>query len=225
MHVDLKLRVARDFDCQLTELYGLTEGIITTLDPEDVVSKTASVGKPIPGTDLRIVDEEGRECPTGESGEICGWSRFVMSGYHNRPEATAEALWDDEQGRPWLRTGDIGRLDEDGYLYIVDRKKDMILSGGQNIYPADIEAVLKTHAAVFDCAVIGIPHEKWGETPLGLVVRRPGHDEVDAQALRVWANGQLGKQQRLARVEFRDDLPRNPNGKLLKRELRKPYWQ
>jgi len=224
MHVDLKLRVARDFDCQLTELYGLTEGIITTLDPEDVVSKTASVGKPIPGTDLRIVAEDGRECPTGEAGEICGWSRFVMSGYHQRPEATAEALWHDERGRPWLRTGDIGRLDEDGYLYIVDRKKDMILSGGQNIYPADIEAVLKTHAAVFDCAVIGIPHEKWGETPLGLVVRRPGHDDVDAEALRGWANERLGRQQRLARVEFRDDLPRNPNGKLLKRELRKAYW-
>jgi len=224
MHVDLKLKVARDFDCELTELYGLTEGIITTLDPEDVTSKTASVGKPIPGTDLRIIDEQGRECATGEAGEICGWSRFVMSGYHNRPDATAETLWHDERGRPWLRTGDVGRLDEDGYLYIVDRKKDMILSGGQNVFPADIEAVLKTHSAVFDCAVIGIPHDKWGETPLGLVVRRPGHDDVDAESLRAWANERLGRQQRLARVEFRGDLPRNPNGKLLKRELRRPYW-
>jgi acyl-CoA synthetase (AMP-forming)/AMP-acid ligase II len=224
MHVDLKRRVARDFDCELTELYGLTEGIITTLDPEDVETRTASVGKPIPGTDLKIIDEDGRECPVGESGEICGWSRFVMSGYHNRPDETAAALWHDERGRPWLRTGDIGRLDEDGYLYIVDRKKDMILSGGQNIYPADIEAVLKSHAAVFDCAVIGIPHEKWGETPLGLVMLRPGHEETDPESLRSWANERLGRQQRLARIEFRDDLPRNPNGKLLKRELRKPYW-
>ena len=224
MHVDLKRRVAHDFDCELTELYGLTEGIITTLDPEDVETKTASVGKPIPGTDLKIVGEDGLECPVGESGEICGWSRFVMSGYHNRADATAEALWHDAQGRPWLRTGDIGRLDEDGYLYIVDRKKDMILSGGQNIFPADIEAVLKTHAAVFDCAVIGIPHEKWGETPLGLVMLRAGHISTDAESLRAWANERLGKQQRLSRIEFRDDLPRNPNGKLLKRELRKPYW-
>jgi acyl-CoA synthetase (AMP-forming)/AMP-acid ligase II len=225
MHVDLKRRVAREFGCELTELYGLTEGIITTLDPEDVETKTASVGKPVPGTDLRIIDDDGRELPVGESGEIVGWSRFVMSGYHNRPDATAEALWRDPEGRPWLRTGDIGRLDEDGYLYIVDRKKDMILSGGQNIFPADIEAVLKQHPAVFDCGVIGIPHEKWGETPLGLVVRRPGYDDLEPEALRAWANERLGKQQRLSRIEFRAELPRNPNGKLLKRELRKEYGQ
>ena len=224
MHVDLKLRVAREFGCELIELYGLTEGIITTLDPEDLEVKTASVGKPIPGTDLRIIDEAGCELPTGASGEIVGWSRFVMSGYHNRPEATAEALWQDERGRPWLRTGDIGRLDEDGFLYIVDRKKDMILSGGQNIYPTDIESVLKTHPAVFDCGVIGIPHDKWGETPLALVLLRPGHEGTDAEGLRVWTNERLGKQQRLSRVEIRAELPRNPNGKLLKRELRKPYW-
>ena len=224
MHADLKRRVARDFDCQLTELYGLTEGIITTLDPEDVETRTASVGKPVPGTDLRIIDEDGRELPVGEAGEICGWSRFVMSGYHNRPDATDEALWRDPQGRPWLRTGDIGRLDADGYLYIVDRKKDMILSGGQNIYPADIEAVLKAHPAVFDCAVIGIPHDQWGETPLGLVVRRPGHEGLEPGALCAWANERVGRQQRLVRVEFRDELPRNPTGKLLKRELRKAYW-
>jgi acyl-CoA synthetase (AMP-forming)/AMP-acid ligase II len=224
MHVDLKRRVPQAFGCQLIELYGLTEGIITTLDPEDLAAKPASVGKPVPGTDLRVIDEEGRELPAGQAGEIVGWSRFVMSGYHNRPDATAEALWHDERGRPWLRTGDIGQLDEDGYLSIVDRKKDMILSGGQNVFPADIEAVLKTHPAVFDCAVIGIPHAKWGETPLGLVMLRAGHEGTEAELLRAWANERLGRQQRLAAVEFRDDLPRNPNGKLLKRELRKPYW-
>jgi acyl-CoA synthetase (AMP-forming)/AMP-acid ligase II len=224
MHVDLKRRVATEFDCGLIELYGLTEGIITTLDPEDVLAKTASVGKPVPGTDLRIIDEEGRELPAGETGEIVGWSRFVMNGYHNRDDATAETLWHDPEGRPWLRTGDLGRLDEDGYLYIVDRKKDMILSGGQNIFPADIEAVLKEHPAVFDCGVIGIPHDKWGETPLGLVVLRPGHEALEAEALRAWTNERVGKQQRLSRVEFRGELPRNPNGKLLKRELRKDYW-
>jgi acyl-CoA synthetase (AMP-forming)/AMP-acid ligase II len=219
----MKQRVAREFGCELIELYGLTEGIITTLDPEDLAAHADSVGKPVPGTDLRIIDDDGRELPAGEAGEIVGWSRFVMSGYHNRPEATAEAVWRDAAGRPWLRTGDIGRLDADGYLYLVDRKKDMILSGGQNIYPADIEAVLKTHEAVFDCAVIGIPHEKWGETPLGLVVRRAGNEALAAEALREWANARLGRQQRLSRVEFVADLPRNPNGKLLKRELRKQY--
>jgi len=219
----MKLRVAREFGCELIELYGLTEGIITTLDPEDLEAHAASVGKPVPGTDLRIIDDDGRELPAGEAGEIVGWSRFVMSGYHKRPEATAEALWHDSAGRPWLRTGDIGRLDEDGYLYLVDRKKDMILSGGQNIYPADIEAVLKTHEAVFDCAVIGVPHEKWGETPLGLVMRRAGHEALATESLREWANARLGRQQRLSRVEFVADLPRNPNGKLLKRELRRMY--
>jgi acyl-CoA synthetase (AMP-forming)/AMP-acid ligase II len=217
----MKLRLAREFGCALIELYGLTEGIITTLDPEDLEAHPASVGRPVPGTDLKIIDDDGRELPVGEAGEIVGWSRFVMSGYHNRPEATAEASWRDAAGRPWLRTGDIGRLDADGFLYLLDRKKDMILSGGQNIYPADIEAVLKTHEAVFDCAVIGIPHEKWGETPLGLVVRRDGHEAIAAESLREWANAQLGKQQRLSRVEFVADLPRNPNGKLLKRELRR----
>ncbi len=219
----MKGRVAREFGCDLIELYGLTEGIITTLDPEDLETRAASVGKPVPGTDLCIIDDGGRVLPAGEAGEIVGWSRFVMNGYHNRPQATAEAFWLDEAGRPWLRTGDIGRLDDEGYLYLVDRKKDMILSGGQNIYPADIEAVLKTHEAVFDCAVIGIPHEKWGETPLGLVMRRAGHEALDESALRDWANARLGKQQRLARIQFVPDLPRNPNGKLLKRELRKTY--
>jgi acyl-CoA synthetase (AMP-forming)/AMP-acid ligase II len=220
---DMKRRVARDFGCGLVELYGLTEGIITTLAPEELEAHPASVGKPLPGTDLRIVDDEGRELPPGEAGEIVGWSRFVMDGYHNRPDATAEATWTDTLGRPWLRTGDIGRVDADGFLYLVDRKKDMILSGGQNIYPADIEAVLKSHESVFDCAVIGVPHPKWGETPLGLVVRRKGHESVGARSLCEWANARLGRQQRLSRLEFVADLPRNPNGKLLKRELRQRY--
>ncbi|MGE0466507.1 MAG: class I adenylate-forming enzyme family protein [Steroidobacteraceae bacterium] len=223
IHPALKKRVAREFGCGLIELYGLTEGIITTLDPEQVESHADSVGKPVPGTDLAIIDDEGRELPPGEVGEIVGWSRFVMSGYHNRPDATAETLWRAPEGRPWLRTGDLGRVDQDGFLYIVDRKKDMILSGGQNIYPADIEAVLKEHAAVFDCGVIGIPHEKWGETPLGLVVLRSNHADADAEAMRGWANERLGRQQRLARIEFVSELPRNPNGKLLKRELRRIY--
>ena len=223
IHPALKMRIAREFGCGLIELYGLTEGIITTLDPEEVEKHAASVGKPVPGTDLAIIDDEGRRLPPGEVGEIVGWSRFVMSGYHNRPDATAETLWQDPQGRQWLRTGDLGRVDGDGFLYIVDRKKDMILSGGQNIYPADIEAVLKEHPAVFDCGVIGIPHEKWGETPLGLVVLRSGHADTDAEAMRGWANERLGKQQRLARIEFVAELPRNPNGKLLKRELRKRF--
>jgi acyl-CoA synthetase (AMP-forming)/AMP-acid ligase II len=119
---------------------------------------------------LKLIAGDDREAGPGELGEIVGLGRLVMEGYHNRPDATAEATWTDPQGKRWLRTGDIGRLDEEGFLYIVDRKKDMILSGGQNVYPADIEAVMREHPAVADVAVVGVPSERWGETPLALVV-------------------------------------------------------
>ncbi|MFO0336735.1 MAG: class I adenylate-forming enzyme family protein [Pseudomonadota bacterium] len=219
----LKQQLIEAFRCEIVELYGLTEGVITTLDPEDVDGRLASVGKPIPGTDLLILGEDGRPVPQGEPGEIVGLSRFVMHGYLNREDATREATWTDPQGRTWLRTGDVGRLDEEGFLYVVDRRKDMILSGGQNVYPADLEAVLCRHPDVLDVAVIGVPHPQGGETPLALVVRREGAS-VGAEALRAWANERLGRQQRLGGLEFRDALPRNANGKVLKRELRTPYW-
>jgi len=218
---DVKAALFNRFACGVIELYGLTEGVITTLDPEDAKDRMASVGRPIQGTDIRLIDENGTEVPTGTAGEIVGLTRFTMPGYWNRPDATAEATWTDTRGRAWLRTGDIGRLDEAGFLYIVDRKKDMILSGGQNIYPADIEAVLREHEAVGDCAVVGVPHSEWGETPLAVVV--PHAEGGDADALKAWLNARLGKQQRVSAVVFRADLPRNPNGKVLKRELRKLY--
>jgi acyl-CoA synthetase (AMP-forming)/AMP-acid ligase II len=142
-----------------------------------------------------------------------------MEGYHNRPEATREATWIDEQGRRWLRTGDIGRIDEEGFLYIVDRKKDMILSGGQNIYPADIEIVMLGHPDVAEIAVVAVPSEKWGETPLAVVVPRDG-TSPDPAELMAWTNERVGRQQRIGGVVLRDSLPRNPNGKILKRELR-----
>lgn len=205
------------------ELFGLTEGIITTLEPEEAEGRMASVGKPLIGTDIKIVGDDDTEAPQGQSGEIVGIGRICMPGYLNRPDATAEASWTDPaDGRVWMRTGDIGMLDEDGYLFIVDRKKDMILSGGQNIYPQDIEAVLVTHPSINDVAVIGVPSERWGETPLAVVVLEPGADEDEA-AITAWANSKLGKQQRIAGTVFREDLPRNPNGKILKRELREIY--
>jgi acyl-CoA synthetase (AMP-forming)/AMP-acid ligase II len=218
----LKQQVRNALRCDLIELYGLTEGLITTLAPGDFDRKLASVGKPLPGAELLLIDEAGRAVPPGQAGEIVGISRFLMSGYLNRPEATAEATWTDPTGRRWLRTGDIGRVDEEGFLYIVDRKKDMILSGGQNIYPADIEAVLREHPDVIDVAVIGIPSAKWGETPLAVVVPRA---PCDAQALVSWTNERVGRQQRIAGVVLRDSLPRNPNGKILKRDLRDEYQQ
>jgi acyl-CoA synthetase (AMP-forming)/AMP-acid ligase II len=218
----LKAQIGPRLGCELVELYGLTEGLITTLAPEDLPRKLTSVGKPLPGTDIRILGADDKDVPPGESGEIVGYGRIVMAGYHNRPEASEEATWVDERGRRWLRTGDIGRVDDEGFLYIVDRKKDMILSGGQNVYPADIESMIATHPAVAEVAVIGVPSERWGETPLAVVVPVAGV-EVDADELMAWTNDRVGRQQRISGVVWRDSLPRNPNGKILKRELRAEY--
>jgi acyl-CoA synthetase (AMP-forming)/AMP-acid ligase II len=216
----VKRRFAREFDCQLIELYGLTEGLVTILAPEDFDDKLESVGKPVLGADIRILGEDDRELAAGETGEIVGYGRLVMAGYHGRDAANREATWSDAHGRRWLRTGDLGRLDADGFLYIVDRKKDMILSGGQNIYPADIENVMREHPAVAEVAVVGVPSARWGETPVAVVVGRAG-ELPDAAALREWTNGRVGRQQRIAAVVLRGALPRNPNGKVLKRELRR----
>jgi acyl-CoA synthetase (AMP-forming)/AMP-acid ligase II len=142
-----------------------------------------------------------------------------MSGYHGNDAASSEATWTDPKGRRWLRTGDLGRLDTDGFLYIVDRKKDMILSGGQNIYPADIEAVMRTHPGVAEVAVIGVRSLQWGETPVAVVVPMP-NVQLAEQALIEWTNTRVGKQQRIRAVICRSSLPRNANGKVLKRELR-----
>jgi acyl-CoA synthetase (AMP-forming)/AMP-acid ligase II len=218
-------RATRDtLGCELIELYGLTEGIIATLAPEDFDRKLESVGKPIPGQQLKLVRDDDCEAGPGELGEICGHGRLVMEGYHNRADATAEATWIAPDGRRWLRTGDIGRLDEEGFLYVVDRKKDMILSGSQNVYPADIEAVMLQHPAVREVAVVGIPSRRWGETPLAVVV---GADDTvgatDSHELVEWTNARVGRQQRIAGVVHVRELPRNPNGKILKRELRTQY--
>jgi acyl-CoA synthetase (AMP-forming)/AMP-acid ligase II len=222
LHEQLKRDIFAAFPCGIIELYGLTEGIITTLDPEDAEGRWASVGKPLVGTDIRLVDDSGAEVQAGESGEIVSRGRITMPGYWQRDDANAEAALVDEAGVQWLRSGDIGKLDPEGFLYIVDRKKDMILSGGQNIYPQDIEAVLVRHDGVNDVAVIGAASKRWGETPVALVVPEQAAG-FDADAVLSWANGQLGRQQRLADVLVVEELPRNPNGKILKRELRSQF--
>jgi len=222
LHADLKQTLFDRFGPLVIELFGLTEGVITTLDPEEACGRMASVGKPLIGTDIKIIDDNGNEVPAGQSGEIVAVGRILMPGYLNKPKATAEATWVDTAGTSWLRTGDIGQLDEAGYLYIVDRKKDMILSGGQNIYPQDIEAVLITHADINEVAVIGAKSKTWGETPLAVIVPETGTN-IDMQAVMAWANNRLGKQQRIAGTVLTDALPRNANGKILKRDLRTKF--
>ena len=225
LSLKIKQRALRDFGCAFIELYGLTEGVITTLDPEEAVGREMSVGKPLPGTDILLIDESDRPVKPGESGEIVARGHITMTGYYRRPEANAESTWIDPTGAPWLRTGDIGRFDEHGYLFIVDRKKDMIISGGQNVYPADIESVAAAHPSVAEIAVIGIKSAKWGETPYAIVVPRGGKAASESLAieLREWINARVGRQQRVAGVALVDALPRNPNGKVLKRELRKTH--
>jgi long-chain acyl-CoA synthetase len=211
---------AREFDCELIELYGLTEGLITILEPEDLERKVLSVGKPVFGSDIRIIGDDDREMAIGATGEIVGRGRLVMAGYHASDEVNRDTTWIDSAGAQWLRTGDLGRIDEEGFLYIVDRKKDMIISGGQNIYPVDLENVVRGHPAVAEVAVIGVASERWGETPVAVIVPRLGEHPLVENVLQ-WTNGQVGRQQRLSGVVVRESLPRNANGKVLKRELRR----
>jgi len=204
----------------LVELYGLTEGGGTCiLAAHEHPDKLHTVGRPAPGHDIRLIDEAGREVARGEAGEVVGRSPVMMSGYHRRPAMTAEAEWFDAQGKRFLRSGDIGRFDRDGFLTLLDRRKDMIISGGFNLYPSDLEAVLREHPGVAEVAVVGVPSARWGETPVAFVVLVTGSAATPAQLL-AWANGRLGKIQRLAAVELIDHLPRSAIGKVMKRELR-----
>jgi long-chain acyl-CoA synthetase len=204
----------------LVEFYGMTEGGASfALFAHEHPDKLHTVGRIAPGGELRLLDDDDRDVPAGEQGEIVTRSPSMMIGYHNRPSETAACRWTAPDGSVWQRTGDIGRLDADGFLSIVDRKKDMIISGGFNIYPSDIEAVLAGHDAVVEASVVGVPSETWGETPVAFAVA-PGQD---AAALKDWLNSRLGKMQRVADVRLVDELPRGPIGKVLKRQLRDDY--
>ncbi|WP_396022709.1 class I adenylate-forming enzyme family protein [Cupriavidus laharis] len=216
----LKAEVLRRWPGKLTELYGMTEGGGgCMLAADEFPDKLHTVGRPAPGADVRIIDEDGKELPPGSTGEVVGRSAAMMNGYHNLPAKSAEIEWHDAEGNRFIRTGDIGRFDEDGFLVLMDRKKDVIISGGFNIYPSDIEAVVRTHEAVSDVSVVGVPSERWGETPVGFVALRDGHGAT-AQTVLDWANERLGKTQRLSALHVVDSLPRSAIGKVLKRELR-----
>ena len=219
----LKADVVKRWPGGLVEFYGMTEGGGTCiLAAHEHPTKLHTVGQPALGHDIRLIDDEGRELPAGAPyaiGEVVGHSAGMMSGYHRQPAKTREAEWFDAQGKRFIRTGDVGRFDDEGFLTLMDRKKDMVISGGFNIYPSDLEAVLREHAAVLDVAVVGVPSMQWGETPIAFVVPRAGSD-VAADELMRWLNERVGKTQRLASLEFLVELPRSAIGKVLKRELR-----
>jgi acyl-CoA synthetase (AMP-forming)/AMP-acid ligase II len=225
---ELKAEVLRRWPGGLTEYYGMTEGgdsciLYCHLHP----SKLHTVGQPAENHDIRLIDEEGQELPRRPDviGEVVGRSPAMMNEYHNQPGKTRDAEWRDAQGRRFIRTGDVGRFDEDGFLILMDRRKDMIISGGFNVYPSDLEAELRQHPAVADVAVVGVPSIEWGETPVAFVVRRPGfYDSTDsADSIRQWMNDRVGKTQRLADLKLVNELPRSAIGKVLKRELRDIY--
>ena len=200
------------------ELYGLTEGFVTVLDKHDAIRKVGSVGAPPSFFEMRILRADGTECAPGEVGEICGKGPTLMTGYYKRPDLTEKAVVDG-----WLHSGDAGYVDQDGYLFLVDRIKDMIITGGVNVYPRDIEDVVIQHPAVAEVAVFGVPDEKWGETPVAAVVPRPG-ETIEPEQLKQWANGHVdAKFQRLSDVLIMNTLPRNIAGKILKREMRDSY--
>ena len=215
----LKADVLARWPGGLVEYYGMTEGGGTCiLEAHAYPHKLHTVGRPAEGHDIRLIAEDGTELPRGEIGEVVGRSGAMMTGYHHQPAKTREAEWFDAQGNRFIRTGDVGRFDEDGFLTLMDRRKDMIISGGFNIYPSDLEAVLRGHASVTDVAVVGVPSQEWGESPAAFVV--PAAGAPPAEDLRAWANGRLGKTQRLVDLRYLPELPRSDIGKVLKRQLR-----
>jgi acyl-CoA synthetase (AMP-forming)/AMP-acid ligase II len=222
--VDLVRNALKLFGCGLAQVYGLTEttGAITYLSPADHLDEAGerlkSCGKAMTGVELRVVDAAGNAVAAGEVGEVACRSPQNMLGYWNQVEASNRALRDG-----WFWTGDAGYLDPDGYLYIHDRVKDMIISGGENIYPAEVESALFGHPAVADVAVIGVPDDKWGEAVKAFVVRKPGV-EVTADELIGFARERIAGYKAPRSIDFIDALPRNPSGKILKRELRTPFW-
>ncbi len=247
----LKADVLRRWPGQLIEFYGMTEGGGTCiLEAHAFPDKLHTVGRPAEGHDMRLIDPQGVELAPGATGEVVGHSPSMMTGYHKQPGKTREAEWFDTLGKRFIRTGDIGRFDHEGFLTLIDRGKDMIISGGFNIYPSDLEAVLREHPAVAEAAVVGVASHQWGETPVGFVVLRVAAGALDAsasgaldpvaaggcdsdganaldagaspsaEALLEWANTRLAKLQRLHHIEFIAELPRSAIGKVLKRELR-----
>ncbi len=215
----LKVKSAQRFGEVLWEFYGATEtGIVTILRPEDQLRKPGSCGQAAPGHEIRLLDDEGNPVPDGTPGEFWVRNRWLAE-YYKKPEATAKNMRDG-----FFSVGDIAYRDEEGYYYICDRRVDMVISGGVNIYPAEIEAVLTAHPAVADVAVIGVPDEHWGESVKAIIALRPGM-QASADELIAFCSERLADYKRPRSIDFVDELPRSPSGKLLKNIIRKPYWE
>jgi acyl-CoA synthetase (AMP-forming)/AMP-acid ligase II len=229
--LELMREATKKIGCGFVQMYGMTEtgGTIVALSPEDhlpdsedetEIQRMRSVGIGMSGVELKIINQQGRNLPNGEIGEIATRSVKNIKAYWNLPEATKSTIDDDG----WLRTGDAGYLDDDGYLYMHDRVKDMIISGGENVYPAEVEDAVYSHPAVEDVAVIGVPDDKWGEAIKAFVVVKDDV-EVSADDIIRFARTRIAKFKCPKTIDFIDTLPRNPSGKILRRELREPYWK
>lgn len=223
MSAAMKDGMTRLTDNGLYELWGLTEGVCTIIDPEEMSTRPTSVGRPMLGCEIRLIDKHDEDVTFTGTGEIVGYSSGMMSGYWCRPEANRALLWKDNKGKRFIRTGDIGEFDAEGFLSLRGRIKDMMISGGVNVYPVDIESVLLECDGVRDVSVIGIEHPKWGETPVAFVIVKEGID-VEADELKAWANKRLSRHQHLHDlVVHHGDFPRNTLGKVMKNELSAIY--
>ena len=219
---DLLERCIDIFECRFTQIYGLTEtaGPFAALPFEHHKGgRLLSCGRPMFGGRARVIDENGKELPPGEIGEIVYQGENLMAGYWNRPEATEDVIRDG-----WFHTGDAGTVDEEGFFYVKDRIKDMIVTGSENVYPAEVEASLAAHPDIVEIAVIGVPDDRWGEKVKAVAVRRSGSSLSELELLK-WAGDRLAGYKRPRSVDFVEKLPRNASGKILKRALREPYWQ
>ncbi|ANY19246.1 Long-chain-fatty-acid--CoA ligase [Tsuneonella dongtanensis] len=219
---ELKREVLARMPGGLVEIYSMTEGgVVCLLNAHEFPDKLHTVGRPSPVSELKVLDDDDNEVPPGTPGNLVGRSATMMSGYKNQPGKTREGYWiDPATGETWQRMGDIGRIDADGFVELVGRAKDMIISGGFNIYPSDLEVALEADARVVEAAVIGMPSRAWGETPVGFVLLAEGHGEEDLPSILADTNARLGKTQRLSMLYTIDEMPRSHIGKLLKTELR-----
>lgn len=222
LRTDTKRGVLERVSAGLFELYGFSEGFANLLKPQQHAKKFHTVGTPVLGFEVAILDEEGARCAPDQPGGIVAYGAGMLREYNRRPDQTADLIWRDERGWSFIRSGYIGAMDADGYLRIIDRKKDMIVTGGFNVFPTDIEAVVGEHPEAADITVIGIPHDKWDETALALIIS-PRGVTPDLVGIRDWANARLAKHQRMHAVETRTDSPQNALGKGVKRRLRDSY--